>query len=200
MSLNNPVPEPIMHYSFALASEGGSGRHFGDWREVGQYWIWSATLHPTDQPMTVLEMTEKGAIEFKNQEHFMHPVPSGRPHHITHLFGYWQASDADRIWLQVPRDDTYIHTIIWGGKRGTHRREQLSWFCPRCGNRLTERLLDLSDSGLAGFVKEQVEAVRRFNSDRELRTCKGCGFVHPEAYGFYPGEDTLSEQASRKLW
>lgn len=198
--MNNPIPEPIMHYSFGLASAGETGPHFGDWREVGQYWIWTATLRPTDQPMTVLEMTEKGVIEFKNHGYFMHPIPSGRAHHITRLFGYWQASDADRIWLQVPRDNTRIHTIIWGGKSGTHKQDQLLWFCPRCGNRLTERMLDLSRSGLAGFVGQQIEAVRQFNADHELRTCKGCGFVHPEAYGFYPGDDTPNEQAGRTLW
>ncbi len=93
------IPEPVLHYAFALASEG-TGPKFGEWREAGQFWIWFASLLPEDQPLVVLEMTNKGVIEFKQQGYLMHLIPARQPHHINHLFGYWQVSDADRIWIQ----------------------------------------------------------------------------------------------------
>jgi predicted RNA-binding Zn-ribbon protein involved in translation (DUF1610 family) len=93
-----------------------------------------------------------------------------------------------------------VYSLIWGGKSGVHKQDRLLWLCPQCGNRLAERALDTRKLGLEGFIVEQLDAVRQFNSDAEKRKCASCGFVHPEAYGFYPRDDNLGEKAARPQW
>ena len=193
-------PEPILHYALELFPQGAAQTHFGEWREAGVYWVWSGATLATDLPCIVLEMVEKGVIDFTAHGYLMHPILSGKIHHISHLFGYWHASDADRIWLQFPRGEASVYSLIWGGKSGVHKQDRLLWFCPKCGNRLAERVLDTGRLGMDGFIAEQLDAVRQFNSDVERRKCRSCGFVHPEAYGFYPEDDTAVEKAARERW
>ncbi|MGH7830436.1 MAG: hypothetical protein ACREP8_09695 [Candidatus Binatia bacterium] len=198
--MSRPIPEPILHYSVDLFPHGTDQRHFGVWRDVGQYWVWSGAALAGDPRHIVFEKVESGVIDFTPRGYLLHPILSGKIHHISHLFGYWHASDADRIWIHFPRGEISVSALIWGGKTGAHQRDRLLWFCPRCGNRLAERVLDTGKGGIEAFVAEQLDAVREFNSDAERRKCKNCGFVHPEAYGFYPKDDSAMEKAAREQW
>lgn len=193
-----PAPEPILHYALDVVPQGAD--RFGAWREAGLYWVWSGAAGAQDPPWSVLEKVDKGVVDFPARGYLMHPILAGKIHHVSRLFGYWHESDADRIWLQFPRGETSVYALIWGGKSGVHRQDRLLWFCPRCGERIAERLIDTAKSGLEGFIAAQLEAARAFNFSAEKRTCKNCGFVHPEAYGFYPRDDTAAEKAARELW
>ena len=191
--------EPILHYALDVIPQDAGQTHFGEWQEAGLYWVWSGAA-AADMPLTVLEKVDKGVIDFTARSYLMQPILAGHIHHISHLFGYWQASDADRIWLRFPRGEAGVYSLIWGGKSGVHKQDRLLWFCPQCGNRLAERALDTGKLGMVGFIAEQLDAVRQFNSDAERRKCKNCGFVHPPAYGFYPGDDSAAEITSRQRW
>ncbi|MGH7768793.1 MAG: hypothetical protein ACREQP_15210 [Candidatus Binatia bacterium] len=199
-TIRRGIPEPVLHYSLELFPQGEGPTHFGAWQEAGLYWLWSGAMAAGDPPRTVLEKTEKEIVEFRAEGYLAHPILAGKLHHIDHLFGYWQESDADRIWLQVPRGETAVHALVWGGKSGVHKQDRLLWFCPQCGDQIAERLLDTGKLGMEGFIAEQLAAVRQFNSALEARKCRSCGFVHPEAYGFYPRDDTAGEKASRENW
>jgi rubredoxin len=195
------IADPILHHAFELFPQGGGETEFfGAWQEAGLYWVWSGGIPLGAPPRAVLEKLEQEIVEFKAGGHLAHPIFAGKLHHINHLFGYWHESDADRIWLQVPRQQTVVHALVWGGKSGVHKRDRLLWFCPRCGERLADREIDTGKSGLEGFIAAQLDAVRQFNSAAEKRKCRSCGFVHPEAYGFHPQDDTAAEKASRERW
>jgi rubredoxin len=196
--MSRSAPEPILHYALDVVPQGADP--FGAWREAGLYWVWSGAARAADPLWTVLEKVEKGVIDFPAEGFLMHPILAGKIHHVSHLFGYWHESDADRIWLQFPRGETSVYALIWGGKSGVHKQDRLLWFCPQCGDPIAERLLDTGKLGIEGFIAAQLDAVRQFNSDVERRKCKSCGFVHPEAYGFYPREDSPIEKAARERW
>ncbi|MGH7769942.1 MAG: hypothetical protein ACREQP_21035, partial [Candidatus Binatia bacterium] len=188
----------ILHYALDVVPQGAD--QFGEWREAGLYWVLSGAARAADALWTVLEKIDKGVIDFPAEGYLMHPILAGKIHHVSHLFGYWHESDADRIWIQFPRGETSVYALIWGGKSGVHQQDRLLWFCPQCGERIAERLIDTAKLGLEGFIAAQLEAVRQFNSGVGRRKCRSCGFVHPEAYGFYPREDTAAEKASRERW
>src|SRR6266508_2524334 len=198
--MSHPASEPILHYALDVVPQDAGRTHFGEWREAGLYWVWSGATSFADQPCAVLERTAKDIVEFRAERYLMQPILAGKIHHINHLFGYWHLSDADRIWLQFPREEANVYSLIWGGKSGVHKQDRLLWFCPQCGNRLAERLLDTGKLGMEGFIAEQLDAVRQFNSDAERRKCTNCAFVHPEAYGFYRRHDSAVEKASRERW
>ena len=53
-------------------------------------------------------------------------------------------------------------------------REAVAWYCAACGD------LVCSEEIAPGVVHDQYwRAVAAFNADAGLRTCKGCGAVHP---------------------
>jgi hypothetical protein len=192
--MSGPLPEPILHYALDVIPQGAD--QFGEWREAGLYWVWTGAAGA----WTVLEKVDKGVIDFPAEGYLLHPILAGKIHHVSRLFGYWHESDADRIWLQFPRGGTSVYALIWGGKSGVHQQDRLLWFCPQCGERIADRPIDTAELGLEGFIAAQLEAVRQFNSDTEQRKCRSCGLVHPEAYGFYPRDDTTVEKASRESW
>lgn len=194
------ISDPVLHYAMGLLPQGGGGIYFGDWQEAGLYWLWSGSSAAGDPPRAVLEKSEKEIAAFKAAGHLAHPIYAGKRHHIDHLFGYWHESDADRVWLQIPRKETVVHALVWGGRSGVHKQDRLLWFCPQCGEQIAERRIDTGKLGLKGFIAAQLDAVRTFNSDAGARKCKSCGFVHPEAYGFYPRDDSVAEKAARERW
>jgi len=198
MSEPREIPEPLLHYSMSLVAEGAGEPRLAEWQEAGRYRIWASRSAPGDPPATVLELRADGLVELKGENYFLHPILAGQPHRIAHHFGYWQVSDADRIWIQIPRGKVWVYTLIWGGKSGVYREDRLFWICRKCGNRLAEKTIQAAAA--EGFMKAQSAAVREFNADLPQRKCGKCGTAHPEAYGMDPRDDLPAERSARGLW
>jgi 3-hydroxyanthranilate 3,4-dioxygenase len=60
-------------------------------------------------------------------------------------------------------------------KRKPDQIESLLWFCDRC-----DALLHEVTTHVADIEKELKNAIERFDSSLELRTCRRCGHVQPE--------------------
>ena len=60
-------------------------------------------------------------------------------------------------------------------KRKAAQTESLLWFCDRCSALLDEVTMHVAD-----IEKELKNAIQRFDSSLELRTCRQCGHVQPE--------------------
>lgn len=195
------IPEPILNYCFDLLPEHGQGSYFGPWRDLGQYWVWSGALAHHEEQFKVRERTKTGIVEQGNTQHsLMHWIGAGVTHQVAHLFGYWLESDADRVWIQISRPTQSIYTMIWGGGSGVHSKERILWVCPKCGEVVRDWHLSRPGPSIDMFMRQQLEAVRKFNGETTLRTCGACGFVHPTAYGFYPESDARGERVARNEW
>ncbi len=51
-------------------------------------------------------------------------------------------------------------------------KDAFMWFCENCGNKLYEEFVFVKD-----IVKQLPPIMERFNSNKELHTCKKCGWV-----------------------
>ena len=60
-------------------------------------------------------------------------------------------------------------------KRRPEQAESLLWFCERCDRLLHEVAMHVAD-----IERELKAAIERFDGSLALRTCPGCGHVHPE--------------------
>ena len=60
-------------------------------------------------------------------------------------------------------------------KRSPAQAESLVWFCDRCDATLHEVTMHVAD-----IERELKGAIERFDTSRELRTCRACGHVQPE--------------------
>ena len=200
MSPQFSIPQPILNYCFGLLPEGEEEIYLGTWRDLGQYWVWSAALPDHGERFQVREKTNKGIVELNARGYLMHPIGAGTMHQVAHLFGYWLQSDTDRIWIQIPRGKVFLYVMIWGGGTGARLKERLLWVCPKCGEPIGERILSRTHPSIDVFVNQQLEAVTQFNSDTAQRTCRFCDFVHPAAYGFYPEHDAPAEKLARQQW
>jgi len=61
-------------------------------------------------------------------------------------------------------------------KRRPEQEESLLWFCERC-----DRLLHRVTMHVADIERELKAAIESFDASLPLRTCGGCGHVHPES-------------------
>ena len=60
-------------------------------------------------------------------------------------------------------------------KRRPEQTESLLWFCDRCDRPLHQVTMHVAD-----IERELKAAIERFDADLALRTCRGCGHVHPD--------------------
>lgn len=174
---------PPMAEHFDLALDAPGDERLGELHSVGKYWCWAQSFAPETEPLRLLEWTDAGIVDLTTQSYSLHVVRAGTRHLIQGLFDSWLTSDADHVWLQVPRSDTRYYALIAGGRTGVNRRHAVAWHCQECGERLAGEDLE-HDGQPAAFLRAQADAVARFNADVAGRTCARCGAVHPPARGF----------------
>jgi 3-hydroxyanthranilate 3,4-dioxygenase len=56
--------------------------------------------------------------------------------------------------------------------RDQTEKDGFMWFCEKCGNKLYEEFIELTD-----IVKQLPVVMEKFYANKELRTCKKCGTV-----------------------
>ncbi len=61
-------------------------------------------------------------------------------------------------------------------RRGPEELDGFMWFCERCGAKLHEEFLHVSD-----IVKDLPPVFARFHANEDARTCKRCGWIMPPA-------------------
>jgi hypothetical protein len=169
--------DPVLHYDLSL------DRPDGVWQRVGDYDIWRAARPLHVPELRLLVLLDGGVTSGVRQGTGMRLIPAGRPHHIEGLFGYWCRSDADRVWIRTVQGESRLYVLVCGGLSGTRKRDEILWICPRCARPLYQRSCD-EPLGAPGFWAAQQAAIDGFNADPVLRTCGGCGNVHPPAYPF----------------
>lgn len=64
--------------------------------------------------------------------------------------------------------------IVVERRRTPNELDGFMWFCERCGTKLHEEFLHVSD-----IVKDLPPVFERFYADKTARTCKECGWVMP---------------------
>jgi 3-hydroxyanthranilate 3,4-dioxygenase len=69
-------------------------------------------------------------------------------------------------------------------KRRPEQTESLRWFCDRC-----DRLLHEVTMHVADIERELKTAIEGFDASLALRTCRGCGHVHPDRAPSIPAVD-----------
>ncbi len=99
-------------------------------------------------------------------------VPAGTPHRIA------PETESLHLRYKLPESD----------------REGVAWYCDGCGRELHRVVWDLKESpAQEGYLR----ACTSFSADAALRTCKGCGAVHPPVdLAGYRWEEVAEEQRS----
>lgn len=172
----------------------------GRWREASRYQIWTKRV-PLDEPaLSLLERRDGGVLRVPDQERVMHRIPAGTPYHVEHSFGFWRTTGSDTLFLRAEVEGDAYYTMIVGTHSPQFGTEMLSWFCPRCGQPLQTATFELRRFGLEAFWAFALECARAFNAAPATRACRGCGHVHPGAYGLDPQLDATDEAAGRAQW
>ena len=191
------MTDPVLHYLFQFARDESQR---GQWGRTVDYFVWT-DLRPRDEaPLTLWELVPEGALRIPDTDATMHIVRGGRPHHVEHLFGYWRVCDADIVSVRNVQPEGVYHALILGGCPGAYNNDAILWICPKCAQQLARFDLATGPKGWDRFWQEEQRRVQDFNADAKLRTCKGCGFVHPLAFRFDPAQDTDAERAARRAW
>jgi hypothetical protein len=118
-------------------------------------------------------------------------VPAGVPHHLTQDYGWWHVNDTEELYLPIPTQANQIAFVILESVY-PDRHDRFQWYCLNCYRFLHERRVNTGRVGIEGYWEAEAAAVKEFNEDVRLRTCKGCGAVHPLAYSFWdPSKEDL---------
>lgn len=189
------------HFDLLIATPAQEPK-LGQLHSFGAYWLWSQVFSAELSPLRLYEWTPAGVADLTTDHDALHVVKAGTWHHIDGLFGYWLHSDADHVWLQVPRPDRRYYVLLAGGQAGVNRRHNLSWRCVECGHELAEPMPVHHDGTPVSFLAAQAAAVVLHAVD-EPRTCPRCGTTQPPTYGFRgeagqsptPSEQEQIEQA-----
>ena len=115
-------------------------------------------------------------------------IPAGMPHHLTHEFGWWHANGTDEFYLCVPLVNQKVALVIFECNY-PERHDGFNWYCLACYRPLHQRQVNIGRVGLEGYWEAEAAAIKEFNADLELRTCKGCGALHPLAYSVFAPEN-----------
>ena len=173
------------------------GEGEGDWQEASRYHIWTKKYPLTAPALSLLERRDEGVVRVPERSRVMHRVPGQTPYHIEHLFGFWHTTANDTVFLRTEIDDSVIYTLIVATtKLGL---ETMTWYCPKCGERLHADEFQGRRFGLRAFWRHTTDAARAFNAS-PARTCAKCGHVHPVSYGFDDRLDNDEEREGRTLW
>lgn len=188
---------PILHYEIPFKPVDGP---FGKWQRSEDYIVWSGCFPETEPPLSIWEMHNGGAVKIPNRDDLMHVVRGGTPYHVEHLFGYWRVCDADLVFFRTVQPGEVYYLLVAGGRPENYAKDALVWVCPECATQFNRHEFETGMRRWRKFWDAQLELVRKFNDDESLRTCPSCGHVHPQAYGFYPSEDTPAETEARRKW
>jgi hypothetical protein len=172
----------------------------GRWEQHGEYAIWSGAPTPGDPPFVLHEWHDNRVLRIPRAaaHPVLHRIAGGVPFEVAHLFGFWMSVDVDTAWVDHDGPDGQRCALMVGGAKGKPGEAQCLWICPKCGAPFERASFTIPHQRLERFLDFAQERVRAFNADAGLRTCPGCGAVHPPSYGFYAERDGDDERAARR--
>ena len=149
---------------------------------------------------TLFEYWPAGVVAIPNRPRLFHVVPAGIPFHVEHLFGFWRASQSDTVFMRIQQAQVTAYTLIVGTTAESYETDDYVWYCQVCGRELHRVHFNTRRFGTPAFWSGATERAREFNAGAQLRTCQGCGAIHPVAYGFDEAEDQPAEATARQEW
>lgn len=176
------------------------GEGDGTWQEPSRYQVWTNRYRLTEPPLSIIERRERSVFRVPEAVRVMHRIPAFTPYHVEHFFGFWRTTGSDTIFIRAEVEEFAYYTFIIGTHSTGFGPETIAWFCPNCGAELRSLTFDLKRVGLKRFLASALNAVREFNASPAVRTCEGCGNVHPYAYGMYEQRDEAIERKGRVQW
>jgi hypothetical protein len=183
---------PILGYDFPLDAPNG-------WHEANRYLLWTGHFAHDAPPVAIQERLDARTETLPLRDRSLSLIPSGTPHRLTHLAGFWRTSDADLLVLRaVLPEAVYISLYVSSGP--LHHTDRVFWYCTACGAELAPWVHDVQRYGALSFWNTSLAPIRAFNSDVKLRTCAACAAVHQPAYGFDAEDDTDEERLARAAW
>jgi rubredoxin len=200
MQQASPAPNmAVPELSFVVRMAESDGR----WQLHGDYAIWSGTRTAGEAPYVLHEWSDTNGmrgvipIPVRQPKPILHRIALGTPYHVSGLFGFWIAHDVDAVWLEAPKGDVTVSTLMVGGTAGKPDAITTLWVCPKCAASFGAETINIGGRNYGRFLETALARVRAFNADPKLRTCPKCSAVHPPTYGFYADADTAEEKAAR---
>lgn len=184
LDLSNPSMAAAVEHFDIFMGNADDEKKLGELHPFGKYWIWAKALAAADEPLRLFQRTEAGIADLTTSHYSLHMVPAGTWHQISGLFDCWLSSDADHLWLQVPRSDRRYYLLLAGGSVGVNRRHTIAWHCQECGAPLGQPSALRHAATPQSFVNALNSAVDEFNADEVRRRCAACGSSHPVARRF----------------
>lgn len=186
----------LMHYTRSMTADDSR------WSHIGDYAIWTGNQQIEESPYVLMELRDGKVLTVPSAQSgpVFHRIPAGTPYHVSGLFGFWHASDADTVWVQTVHEGKRFYSMMLGGSRARPSLNRCEWYCPHCARPLDRRTFDTATDGFTAFLRTTLEWVREFNADAALRKCTDCGYSHPIGYGFNSQDDTETEALERKSW
>ncbi len=170
---------PLLSYTRSMLEPSS------EWRMLGDYAIWTG-MRARAEPLQLLELIGQRVLPIpaSGTRAVLHPIEHNRYFTVEGLFGFWLRADVDVIWLDAPSAETRHYSLCVGGSEGRPGTLAYAWVCPSCGTLVDPHESDVAAVGFSAALASAQAEVERFNADEALRTCRGCGAVHPRSYAF----------------
>ena len=190
----SPIPAPELSFVRSMTDTDGK------WILHGEYSIWSGARKPGEAPYLIHEWRDNGVLPIPPAatHAVMHRIPAGTPFEVTHLFGFWIEVDVDTVWIDAPGAGGQHYALIVGGAQGKPGEAACLWVCPKCAVRFASAEFAVPHQRFERFLEFAQDRMRAFNAQPQLRTCPGCGTVHPPSYGFDRNLDSDEERQARQ--
>lgn len=176
------------------------GSNTGTWQHAGQYSVWTGSVQAGAPVPQVLEMRGDEIAAVAVRETMLHVIPAGRPHRLSHLFGFWRVSDGDTFVLLARDPAVTRFAFVAATSAPSYAKERLRFACPNCRRVLKALAFDARRLGFERYWDEALAEARAFSADAAGRRCSHCATLHPIAYGLNAQSDTPDERAARLAW
>jgi rubredoxin len=155
------------------------------WQLRGQYAFWNGASSDERLKYRLLERVKNrvAPIAYEDGRPVFHQISAGTPFVVLGLAGYWLTFDTDAMWLDTPAGEGQFAVLAVGGAAGKPGNADIDWTCPGCGSSISKRTFEIGPMSFGRFLDQADAYAAEFNNDPKLRTCDGCGTVHPPAPG-----------------
>jgi hypothetical protein len=183
---------PLLSYTRSMTERSS------DWRMLGDYAIWTGS-RPNCAMLRLHELIGNRVLPVPrgSTRAVLHAIARNRWFEVQGLFGYWLKADVDTVWLDAPAQDAHHYSLCIGGAEGRPNGLSAGWVCPQCGSLFGEETYVVTDGTFDQALQSFDANVIPFNSDADRRICPGCGYLHPESYGFFSANHDAIMQTAR---
>ena len=171
----------------------------GQWKKAGQNYVWSRFVPYGGPELELFERFDEAIVRVPVADRALHVISTGRPYRLSHVYGFWRSTGADTLFVRSPAPGGAAYMLLTGTSYDTYTQDRVFWACPHCARELANVTIPKS-AGLGGLLVQTAKAVKAFNAEPGIRTCPGCGTIHPPAYAAEPAADDDVESSARLAW